>query len=239
MNRKDIETFGEIQDRLREYCGSVLATLAKDYPETGISDIDRVVGIDIINPYLHLAYSGYPCGRSLFIPLQYVEAEDVVGFCKTHAEKVRKEGKMLGQAEFIDKAYHNLWMKSYELFDIRMTDNETDLDRARNKLHGLIESMAYVLQLAKQQGATDREAESFTEKELPQLNGAFVKFIEWAKADPFWSTREKIERQRFADIKAELLEEQKEVIKLIQECENRAKKELQLAKNILDDIKTL
>jgi hypothetical protein len=130
-------------------------------------------------------------------------------------------------------------MKFYELFDIRMTDNETDLDRARNKLHGLIESMAYVLQLAKQQGATDSEAESFTEKELPQLNGAFVKFIEWAKADPFWSTREKIERQRFADIKAELLEEQKEVIKLIQECENRAKKELQLAKNILDDIKTL
>lgn len=29
------------------------------------------------------------------------------------------------------------------------------------------------------------------------------------------------------------------VIKLIQECENRAKEELQLAKNILDDIKTL
>ncbi len=72
-----------------------------------------------------------------------------------------------------------------------------------------------------------------------QLNGAFVKFIEWAKADPFWSTREKSERQRFADIKAELLEEQKEVIKLIQECECRAKEELQLAKNVLDDIKTL
>ena len=239
MNRKDIETFGEIQNRLQEYCGNVLATLAKDYPETGISDIDRVVGVDIINPYLHLTYSGYPCGRSLFIPLQYVEAEDVVGFCRTYVEKVRKEGKMLGQAEFIDKAYHYQWMKFYELFDIRMTDSEADLDRARNKLHGLIESMTYVLQLAKQQGKTDREAESFTEKELPQLNGAFVKFIEWAKSDPFWSDREKSERQRFADIKAELLEEQQEVIKLIQECENRAKEELQLAKNILDDIKTL
>ena len=239
MTRKDIETFGEIQNRLQEYCGNVLATLAKNYPETGISDIDRVIGIDIIVPYLHLTYSGYPCGRSLFIPLQYVEAEDIEGFCKTHAEKVRKEGKMLGQAEFIDKAYHNQWMKFYELFDIRMTDNEADLDRARNKLHGLVESMTYVLQLAKQQGATGNKAEYFIEKELPQLNGAFVKFIEWAKADPFWSTREKSERQRFADIKAELLEEQQEVIKLIEECECRAKEELQLAKNVLDSIKTL
>jgi hypothetical protein len=76
-------------------------------------------------------------------------------------------------------------------------------------------------------------------KELPQLNGAFVKFIEWAKEDPFWSKREKSDRQRLVDIKAELLEEQKEVIKLIQECEYRAKEELQLANNVLDNIKTL
>lgn len=146
---------------------------------------------------------------------------------------------MLEQDEFIEKAYHNQWMKFYELFDIRMTDSESDLDRARDKLHGLIESMTYVLQLAKRQEKTDKKAASFTEKELPQLNGAFVKFIEWAKADPFWATHEKSELQRFAEIKAELLKEQKEVIKLIQECEYRAKEELQLAKNILDDIKTL
>lgn len=239
MNRKDIETFAAIQNHLYEYCKNVLTTLAKDYPECGISDIARVVGIDVIDKYLQLTYSGYPCNLPLYIPLQYVEAENVDGFCKVHAEKVRKEGKMLTQDEFIEKAYHQQWMRFYELFDVQMTDSEADLDRARNKMHELIETMTYVVQLAKRQGKTDKKAEYFTEKELPQLNGAFVKFIEWAKADPFWSTREKSERQRFADIKAELLEEQQEVIKLIEECECRAKEELQLAKNVLDSIKTL
>ena len=239
MNRKDIETFAAIQNHLYEYCKNVLNTLSKDYPECGISDIARVVGIDVIDKYLQLTYSGYPCNLPLYIPLQYVEAEDVDGFCKAFAEKVRKEGKMLTQDEFIEKAYHQQWKSFYELFDVQMTDSEADLDRARNKMHELIETMTYVVQLAKRQGKTDKKAEYFTEKELSQLNGAFVKFIEWAKADPFWSTREKSERQRFADIKAELLEEQQEVIKLIEECECRAKEELQLAKNVLDSIKTL
>lgn len=239
MNRKDIEIFAAIHNHLYEYCKNVLTTLAKDYPECGISDIARVVGIDVIDKYLQLTYSGYPCNLPLYIPLQYVEAENVDGFCKVHAEKVRKEGKMLTQDEFIEKAYHQQWMRFYELFDVQMTDSEADLDRARNKMHELIETMTYVVQLAKRQGKTDKKAEYFTEKELPQLNGAFVKFIEWAKADPFWSTREKSERQRFVDIKAELLEEQQEVIKLIEECECRAKEELQLAKNVLDSIKTL
>ena len=238
MTRKDIETFGEIQNRLREYCGKVLATLAKNYPEVGISDIDRVIGIDIIIPYLHLTYSGYPCGRSLFIPLQYVEAEDIKGFCKTLAEKIKKEGKMLTQDEFIEKAYHQQWMRFYELFDVQMTDSEADLDRARNKMHGLIETMANVLKLAKRQDKTDKKAESFTEKELPQLNGAFIQFMEWAKEGPFWSTRQKDERQRAAEIKAEMLKEQQEIIRLIEECEHRAKEELQTAQTVLENIKT-
>lgn len=238
MNIKDIETFAEIQNRLQDYCKKVLTTLAKDYPECGISDIARVVGIDVIDKYLQLTYSGYPCNLPLFIPLQYVEAEDVDGFCKVHAEKVRKEGKMLTQDEFIEKAYHQQWMRFYELFDVQMTDCEADLDRARKKMHGLIETMTYVLKLAKRQDKTDKKAEFFTEKELLQLNGAFIQFLEWAKADPFWATREKSERQRAAEFKAEMLKEQKETIRLIKECENRTKEELQIAETVLENIKT-
>ena len=238
MNRKDIETFAEIQNRLQDYCKKVLTTLAKDYPECGISDIARVVGIDVIDKYLQLTYSGYPCNLPLFIPLQYVEAEDVDGFCKVHAEKVRKEGKMLTQDEFIEKAYHQQWMRFYELFDVQMTDSEADLDRARNKMHGLIETMAYVLKLTKRQDKTDKKAEFFTEKELPQFNGAFIQFMEWAKEDPFWSTRQKDERQRAAEIKGEMLKEQQEIIRLIEECEHRAEEELQIAKTVLENIKT-
>ena len=59
MNRKDIETFAAIQNHLYEYCKNVLNTLSKDYPECGISDIARVVGIDVIDKYLQLTYSGY------------------------------------------------------------------------------------------------------------------------------------------------------------------------------------
>ena len=195
MNRKDIETFAAIQNRLQDYCKKVLNMLATDYPEVGISDVARVVGIDIIDKYLQLTYWGYPCNLPLYIPLQYVEAEDVDGFCKALAEKVRKEGKMLTQDEFIEKAYHQQWKRFYELFDVQMTDSEADLDRARNKMRDLIETMTYVVQQAKRQGKTDKKAEYFTEKELPQLNGAFIQFLEWAKADPFWAIREKSERQ--------------------------------------------
>jgi len=238
MNRKDIETFVEIQNRLRVYCKNVLTTLAKDYPECGISDIARVIGLDVIGDYLQLTYSSYPCVLPLLIPLQYVETEDVEGFCKAHAEKVRKEGKMLSKEEFIEKAYHNQWMRFYELFDVQMTDREADLDRARNKLHVLIETMTYVLQQAKQQGKTDKKAEYFTEKELPQLNGTFIQFLEWAKSDEFWSVRKKDERQRAAEIKAEMLKEQKETIRLIKECEHRAEEELQIAQTVLNNIET-
>lgn len=212
--------------------------LATDYPEVGISDVARVVGIDIIDKYLQLTYWGYPCNLPLYIPLQYVEAEDVDGFCKALAEKVRKEGKMLTQDEFIEKAYHQQWKSFYELFDVQMTDSEADLDRARNKMHELIETMTYVVQLAKRQGKTDKKAEYFTEKELPQLNGAFIQFLEQAKADPFWATREKFERQRAAEFKAEMLKEQEETIRLIKECETRAKEELQIAQTVLENIKT-
>jgi hypothetical protein len=238
MNRKDIETFVEIQNRLHAYSKNVLTTLAKDYPECGISDIARVLGLDVIGDYLQLTYSSYPCALPLYIPLQYVEKEDVEGFCKAHAEKVRKEGKLLSQEEFIEKAYHNQWMRFYELFDVQMTDSEADLDRARKKLHGLIETMTYVLQQAKQQGKADKKVDYFTEKELPQLNGTFIQFLEWAKSDEFWSIRKKDERQRAAEIKAEMLKEQKETIKLIKECEHRAEEELQIAQTVLNNIET-
>ena len=177
MNRKDIETFAAIQNHLYEYCKNVLNTLSKDYPECGISDIARVVGIDVIDKYLQLTYSGYPCNLPLYIPLQYVEAEDVDGFCKAFAEKVRKEGKLLTQDEFIEKAYHQQWKRFYEFFDVQMTDSEADLDRTRNKMHELIETMTYVVQLAKRQGKTDKKAEFFTEKELPQLNRSGQRLI--------------------------------------------------------------
>ena len=238
MNRKDIETFAAIQNRLYEYARNVLTTLAKDYPEVGISDTARPVAIDVIDKYLQVTYSSYPCNLPLFIPLKYVETEDVDGFCKAHAEKVRREGKMLSKDDFIEKAYHQQWMRFYELFKIQMTDNEEDLDRARNKLRDLIEKMTYVLLTAKQQGKTDNVAGFFTEKELPQLNGVLVQFLEWAKADPFWATREKSERQRAAEFKAEMLKEQKETIRLIEECETRAKEELQIAQTVLESIKT-
>ena len=238
MNRKDIETFAAIQNRLYEYARNVLTTLAKDYPEVGISDTARPVAIDVIDKYLQVTYSSYPCNLPLFIPLKYVETEDMDGFCKAHAEKVRREGKMLSKDDFIEKAYHQQWMRFYELFDIQMTDSEADLDRARNKLHDLIETMTYVLLTAKRQDKTDNVAGFFTEKELPQLNGVLVQFLEWAKADPFWSTRQKSERQRVAEFKAEMLKEQEETIRLIKECENRAEEELQIAQKVLENIKT-
>ena len=145
---------------------------------------------------------------------------------------------MLTQDEFIEKAYHQQWMRFYELFKIQMTDNEEDLDRARNKLHNLIETMTYVLLTAKQQGKTDNVAGFFTEKELPQLNGVLVQFLEWAKVDPFWSTRQKSERQRATEFKAQMLKEQEETIRLIKECENRANEELRIAEAVLESIKT-
>ena len=238
MNRKDIELFGEIQAQLQAYCGKVLAMLVKDYPEVDISESARVIGIDVIADYLQITYYAYPINRSIFIPLQYVEAEDVDSFCKVLAEKVRKEGKMLTQDELIEKAYHQQWKRFYEIFDVKMADSEADLDRARNKMHELIETMTYVVQLAKRQGQTDKKAEYFTEKDLPQLNGTFIQFLEWAKADPFWAAREKSERQRAAEFKAEMLKEQKETIRLIKECENRTKEELQIAETVLENIKT-
>jgi hypothetical protein len=98
--------------------------------------------------------------------------------------------------------------------------------------------MTYVLLTAKRQDKTDNVAGFFTEKELPQLNGVLVQFLEWAKSDPFWSTRQKSERQRAAEFKAEMLKEQKETIRLIEECETRAKEELQIAQTVLESIKT-
>ncbi len=42
----------------------------------------------------------------IFIPLHYVEAEDVVGFCKYYADDIRKKGKFMRDYEFIEAAFH-------------------------------------------------------------------------------------------------------------------------------------
>lgn len=78
MNRKDIELFGKIQNRLQGYCGKVLATLVKDYPEVDICEFAKVIGIDILAEYLQMTYYAYPINRSIYIPLQYVEGEPSV-----------------------------------------------------------------------------------------------------------------------------------------------------------------
>ncbi len=57
MNRKDIETFVEIQNRLHTYSKNVLTTLGKDYPECGISDIARVI---ICNSPIRVIHVCYP-----------------------------------------------------------------------------------------------------------------------------------------------------------------------------------
>jgi hypothetical protein len=62
--------------------------------------------------------------------------------------------------------------------------------------------------------------------------------MEWAKEDPFWSTRQKSERQRAAEFKSQMLKEQEETIRLIKECENRANEELRIAEAVLENIKT-
>ena len=49
---------------------------------------------------------------------------------------------------------------------------------------------------------------------------------------------QKDERQRAAEIKAEMLKEQQEIIRLIEECEHRAEEELQIAQTVLENIKT-
>ena len=54
MNRKDIELFGEIQTRLQGYCGKILATLVRDYPEADICEYGKVIGIDVLDDYLQM-----------------------------------------------------------------------------------------------------------------------------------------------------------------------------------------
>lgn len=237
MRREDIKVFSEIQTRLYEYCRNILNTLANRYPEVAINELASVTSISVIGDYLKMTYSSYPIDRPLFIPLQYVEAEDVDGFCKIHAEKVRKYGKMMRKDELIERAYHEQWMKFYELFDVRMSDSEADLDKARNKLHSLIEAMVFVLACSKHQEDEDRRAEIFTEKELPLLNEALVQFLEWARADKFWSKKEKSDKVRAKEVKAELIATQKEIIKFIKESEYHTDNDLQLAKKVLEDIK--
>lgn len=237
MRREDIKVFSEIQTRLYEYCRNIMNTLANRYPEVAIDELASVTSIGVIGDYLKMTYSSYPIDRPLFIPLQYVEAEDVDGFCKILAEKVRKYGKMMRKDELIERAYHEQWMKFYELFDVRMSDSEADLDKARNKLHSLIEAMVFVLACSKHQEDEDRRAEIFTEKELPLLNEALVQFLEWARADKFWSKKEKSDKVRAKEVKAELIATQKEIIKFIKESEYHTDNDLQLAKKVLEDIK--
>ena len=239
MNRRDIGLFGEIQSRLQAYCGKVLATLVKDYPEVDISEYARVIGMDVLADYLQMTYYDYPINHSIFIPLQYVEAEDVIGFCRVYAEKIRKDGKMMRQDEFIEKAYNDLWMKFFELFDIRMTDPESDLDRARNKLHGLVETATYLLLMTKRKNKEPKNAEILTEKDLVSLNAVFGTFLDWARKDKFWSKREKSEKEIASKTKAELIALQEDIIKRIKENEFHTEEELRFAEDALEAIKNM
>lgn len=239
MNRKDIELFGEIQTQLQAYCGKVLATLVRDYPEVDISEYARVIGIDVITDYLQMTYYAYPINRSIFIPLQYVEAEDVDGFYRVYAEKIRRDGKLMREDEFIEKAYNNLWMSFFDLFDIRMTDPEPDLDRAKNKLHDLVETTTYLLLMTKRKNKEPNNAEVFTEKELPSLNAVFAIFLDWARKDKFWSKREKSEKEIASKIKAGLIALQEDIIKRIKENEYHTKEDLQFAEDTLEAINNM
>lgn len=239
MNRKDIKLFGEIQTRLQGYCGKVLATLVKDYPEVDISESARVIGIDVLDDYLQMTYYAYPINRSIFIPIQYVEAEDVDGFCRVYAEKIRRDGKLMREDEFIEKTYNDLWMRFYDLFDIRMTDPEPDLDRARNKLHDLVETATYLLLMTKRKNKDPKNAQVLTEKDLPSLNAVFAMFLDWSRKDKFWSKREKSENEIAYKTKAELIALQEDIIKRIKENEYHTKEELQYAEDALEAIKNM
>jgi hypothetical protein len=239
MNRKDIELFGEIQTQLQTYCGKVLAMLVKDYPEVGISEFARVIGIDVLADYLQMTYYAYPINRFIFIPLQYVEAEDVDGFCRVYAEKIRRDGKLMREDEFIEKTYNDLWMRFYDLFDIRMTDPEPDLDRARNKLHDLVETATYLLLMTKRKNKDPKNAQVLTEKDLPSLNAVFAMFLDWSRKDKFWSKREKSENEIAYKTMAELIALQEDIIKRIKENEYHTKEELQYAEDALEAIKNM
>lgn len=239
MNRKDIELFGEIQTQLQTYCGKVLAMLVKDYPEVGISEFARVIGIDVLADYLQMTYYAYPINRFIFIPLQYVEAEDVDGFCRVYAEKIRRDGKLMREDEFIEKTYNDLWMRFYDLFDIRMTDPEPDLDRARNKLHDLVETATYLLLMTKRKNKDPKNAQVLTEKDLPSLNAVFAMFLDWSRKDKFWSKREKSENEIAYKTKAELIALQEDIIKRIKENEYHTWEELQFAEDALEAIKNM
>lgn len=239
MNRKDIELFGKIQNRLQGYCRKVLDTLAKDYPEVGINEFAKVIGIDVLADYLQMTYYAYPINRSIFIPLQYVEAEDVDGFCKVYAEKIRRDGKLMREDEFVEKAYNDLWMKFFKLFDIRMTDPESDLDRARKKSHNLVETATYLLLMTKRKNKEPKNAEILTEKDLASLNAVFGTFIDWARSDNFWSKREKSEKEVACQTKAELIASQEALIKRIKENGYYTEEELQFAEDALESIKNM
>ena len=239
MNRKDIELFGKIQNRLQGYCGKVLATLVKDYPEVDICEYAKVIGIDVLSEYLQMTYYAYPINRSIFIPLQYVEAEDVDGFCRVYAEKIRKDGKLMREDEFVEKTYSDLWMKFFKLFEIRMTDPESDLDRARNKLHDLIETATYLLLMTKRKNKEPKNAEILTDKELASLNAVFGTFIDWARKDKFWSKREKSEKEIACQTKAELIACQEALIRRIKENGYYTEEELQFAEDALEAIKNM
>ncbi len=239
MNRKDIVLFGKIQTQLQGYCGKVLATLVKDYPEVDINEFAKVIGIDVLADYLQMTYYAYPINRSIFILLQYVEAEDVNGFCRVYAEKIRRDGKLMREDEFVEKAYNDLWIRFFDLFDIRMTDPEPDLDRARNKLHDLVETATYLLLMTKRKDKEPKNAEVFTENELPSLNAVFAMFLDWARKDKFWSKREKSEKEIASKTKTELIALQEDIIKRIKENEYHTREELQFAEDALEAVKNM
>ncbi len=236
MKKKDIETYKKIQIQLNDFCQKVLSTFISEFPEVGISDMAEPKGFEIIGEYLKMIYVTYLNEQPIFIPLHYVEAEDVSGFCKYYADDFRKKGRMMRDYEFIEAAFRKQWKGFYDLFDIRMTDSQEDLDRARNMMHQLIESVTFILFMNRKE--TDgKEGKIFREFELPSLNIAFTKFVEWARTDPFWSKREKSDEQRKQELKDELIASQIEIIEQIKQNEYHTDEELKLAEKALEHMK--
>lgn len=235
MDRKDIETFNEIQKRLNTYCKSVLKTLAEKYPEVGIKESATVKYMELMDDFVVLYYSVFNGERALFIPLEYVETENVDSFCYSQAMKVRKHGKMMTEDEFKERAFFNHWIEFCKLFDIDHADDDK-LDIVRNLLKDRIDTITTFYIKDKRKDGTKANAEIFTEDELPFLNFCLVNVIQIIKREEFWSLRER----DYADqLSKELLDKQIELIEQIKQDKNHTDSELRAAELVLESIKEM
>ncbi len=240
MNRNDIETFGIIKSQLYEYGSKILSTMATDRIVVGINEFTKVIGVDVVGDYLQLVYSSYLGDRSLFIPLQYVEAEDIHGFCIYYSGIIKKYGKEVTESELEELVYKKHWDVFYKLFYIPFPpESPKDLDRASSKLHGLINTMTIILKMSRTNNGNETCIAGFTEKDLFLYSSVLIQFLDWVRADDYWSTRKNSEVKGLDKLKADFINGQEEIIKLIKESSRYSQAELSLARKALEDIKTL